>query len=195
MRTWLLRVKFWIPKYLHMNLQVVELTAPSASLQMTPSWVVQMIQQKNRWHPEEPLGLERWVYTNLRKFKKAKCKVMQPGWGNSKCQYRLGGWVDWEPQSRDGLGGVGWWKKKKNQASASNTSLQPRKQIISWAAWKRSVASRLRDAILSLCSALARLHIQPCIQLWGHEHKKDTEHLVGLEEGWSTPAMKAGWGS
>lgn len=112
MRTWLLRVKFWIPKYLHMNLQVVELTAPSASLQMTPSWVVQMIQQKNRWHPEEPLGLERWVYTNLRKFKKAKCKVMQPGWGNSKCQYRLGGWVDWEPQSRDGLGGVGWWKKK-----------------------------------------------------------------------------------
>lgn len=117
MRTWLLRVKFWIPKYLHMNLQVVELTAPSASLQMTPSWVVQMIQQKNRWHPEEPLGLERWVYTNLRKFKKAKCKVMQPGWGNSKCQYRLGGWVDWEPQSRDGLGGVGWWKKKKSSIS------------------------------------------------------------------------------
>lgn len=31
-----------------MNLQVVELTAPSASLQMTPSWVVQMIQQKEQ---------------------------------------------------------------------------------------------------------------------------------------------------
>ena len=81
-------------------------------------------------------------------------------------------------------------KKKSSISQQHKLAAQKTNHILG--CMKRSVASRLREAILSLCSALARLHIQPCIQLWGHEHKKDTEHLVGLEEGWSTPAMKAG---
>lgn len=130
MRTWLLRVKFWIPKYLHMNLQVVELTAPSASLQMTPSWVVQMIQQKNRWHPEEPLGLERWVYTNLMKFKKAKCKVMQPGWGNSKCQYRLEDeWIESHRAEMD-LGVLVDEKKKSSISQQHKLAAQKTNHIL-----------------------------------------------------------------
>lgn len=32
---------------------------------------------------------------------------------------------------------------------------------------KSSVASRLREVILSLCSALLRCHLEFCIQLWG----------------------------
>ena len=38
--------------------------------------------------------LERWAFVNLRRFNKAKCKVLHMGRGNPQCQYGLGmkGW-------------------------------------------------------------------------------------------------------
>ena len=39
----------------------------------------------------------------------------------------------------------------------------------------RSVASRAREGILPLDSALARPPLQCCVQLWGPQHRKDME--------------------
>jgi len=49
---------------------------------------------------------------------------------------------------------------------------------------KSSVASRAREGILPLCSALVRPYLESCIQLWGPQHRKDMDLLgVGPEEG------------
>ena len=42
---------------------------------------------------------------------------------------------------------------------------------------KRSVASRSREGILSLCSALVRAHLESCVQLWSPQNRTDLELL------------------
>ncbi|KAK4826643.1 LOW QUALITY PROTEIN: hypothetical protein QYF61_010571 [Mycteria americana] len=59
----------------------------------------------------------------------------------------------------------------------------------------RSVASRAREGILPLCSALGRPPLQCCVQLGGPQHRRDTELLERVQrrpqkcsEGWNTSA-------
>jgi len=46
---------------------------------------------------------------------------------------------------------------------------------------KSSVASRSREGILPLCSALVRPHLKSCIKLWSPQRRKDMELLEQVQ--------------
>jgi len=46
---------------------------------------------------------------------------------------------------------------------------------------KRSMASRLREEILPLCSALVIPHLESCVLLWSPQHRKDMDLLERVQ--------------
>jgi len=99
------------------------------------------------------------------------------GRGNPKTKYRLGGeWIERSPEEKD------WGMlvdEKLNMTQQCVFAAQKASHILG--SIQSSVASRAREGILPLCSALVRPHLESCVQLWSPQHRKDMDLLEWVQ--------------
>ncbi|GAB0178190.1 mitochondrial enolase superfamily member 1 [Grus japonensis] len=122
--------------------------------------------------PLDSSRLEKWADKNLLQIKKGKCKVLHLERNNLMYQYMLGNsWLESSFAEKD-LGVLEDTKLNMSQRCALAA-----KRGNGTLGCVRSAASRLREVILPLYSALVRLHLECWVQLWGPQYKRDMDTL------------------
>ena len=121
---------------------------------------------------------ESWAITNCMKFNKGKCWLLHLGHRNPGCTYKLGNErLESSPEERD-LGVLVNGKLNMSQQCA----LAARRANHVLGCIKHCIASRLREVIVPLYSALVWPHLEYCVQFWVPQYKKDMKLLECPEE-------------
>ncbi|GAB0207484.1 hypothetical protein GRJ2_003214100 [Grus japonensis] len=111
------------------------------------------------------------------KFNNAKCKVLHLGQGDLEYQYRLGDeWIEISHAEKDS--GI-LVDEKLDMSQQCMLAAQKANRILGCI--KRSMASRLREVILPLYSALMSPHLEYCVQIWGPQYKRDMDLLEQVQ--------------